>query len=54
MFEKEEVLKDKKIKEIEITGAGITLLTEDGLLLNYIASDGGYSSWEIKTGGELK
>ena len=47
MFEKEEVLKGKKIKDIEITGAGITLITEDNIELNYSASDGGYSDWAI-------
>lgn len=37
----------KVIKEIELNGNGITLVTEDGYCLEYYASDGGYSSWEI-------
>ena len=37
----------KTIQEIEITGYGITLITTDGIRLEYGASDGGYSSWEI-------
>lgn len=37
----------KTISEIEVDGYGITLVTEDGCLLEYNASDGGYSSYEI-------
>ena len=38
----------KTIQEIEITGYGITLVTTDGMRLEYNASDGGYSSWTIE------
>ena len=37
----------KTIQEIEINGYGITLVTTDGIRLEYGASDGGYSSWNI-------
>lgn len=37
----------KTISKIEIDGYGITLATEDGCLLEYNASDGGYSSYGI-------
>lgn len=37
----------KTIQEIEITGFGITLVTTDGIRLEYGASDGGYSCWDI-------
>ena len=37
----------KTIQEIEINGYGITIVTADGIRLEYGASDGGYSSWDI-------
>lgn len=37
----------KTISKIEIDGYGITIVTKDGYLLEYYASDGGYSSYEI-------
>lgn len=37
----------KVIKEIDLCGNGITLITEDGYYLEYNSSDGGYSSWEV-------
>lgn len=47
-------LQGKVIKSIEIDGNGIELVTEDGYCLEYSASDGGYSCWDIykKTEGE--
>lgn len=38
----------KKIKDIKVDGFGIFLLLEDGTEFIYDASDGGYSTWEIK------
>lgn len=43
----ENMLIGKKIKEIEVNGFEIHLVTEDGIVLDYSASDGGYSNWEI-------
>ena len=43
----ENMLIGKKIREIEVNGFEIRLVTEDGIVLDYNASDGGYSSWEI-------
>ena len=37
----------KVIKEINLDGNGIWLMTEDGYCLDYSSSDGGYSSWEL-------
>lgn len=37
----------KVIKEIELDGNGIMLVTEDGYCLDYYSSDGGYSSWNL-------
>ena len=41
------ILIGKTIKEVEVNGYGITLVTTDGIRLVYNASDGGYSSWVI-------
>ena len=40
-------LDGKTIKSIEADGFEITITTEDGSVLTYYASDGGYSSWDI-------
>ena len=37
----------KTIKRIEVDGFEIVITTEDGAVLTYYASDGGYSSWDI-------
>lgn len=37
----------KTIKSIEADGFEITITTEDGAVLTYYSSDGGYSSWEV-------
>ena len=37
----------KAIKSIEADGFEISITTEDGAVLTYYASDGGYSSWEV-------
>ena len=37
----------KKIKDVEVNGFEVIILTEDGIALNYKASDGGYSCYEI-------
>lgn len=41
-------LVNKVIKNIEVTGGDICLTTTDGLIFNYYATDGGYSSWSVK------
>lgn len=38
---------NKKIKDIYVDGFGIELVLEDGTKLEYNATDGGYSSWEV-------
>ena len=38
---------DKKIKDIYVDGYGIELVLEDNIKLEYNATDGGYSSWEV-------
>ena len=43
----ESVLIGKTIKYIQIDGHGIVLITEDGLILTYDSSDGGYSTYDI-------
>jgi hypothetical protein len=43
----ESELLGKVIKEINLDGNGIWLMTEDGYCLDYSSSDGGYSSWEL-------
>ena len=48
----EKTLEGKVIHHIEVDGYGFTLVTEDGLIFNYAASDGGYSSWEVSREGE--
>ena len=37
----------KKIKDVKVNGFEVIILTEDGIALNYEASDGGYSCYEI-------
>ncbi len=37
----------KTIKEIYVDGYHVTIRTADGFILNYDASDGGYSTWEV-------
>lgn len=43
----EKVLIGKKIKDVKVNGFEVIILTEDGVALNYKASDGGYSGYEI-------
>ena len=43
----EKDLINKIITSIKIDGYGITMTTKDGIVLNFGASDGGYSYWEI-------
>lgn len=43
----EKVLIGKKIKDVEVNGFEVIILTEDRIALNYNASDGGYSHYEI-------
>lgn len=38
---------NKTISDITINGYEVTITTKDGLVLQYGASDGGYSTWEI-------
>ena len=33
------------IEKLEVSGYGITLVTDNGLRFEYEASDGGYSTW---------
>lgn len=37
----------KKVVDLDINGFGIRLLLDDGTVLDYESSDGGYSCWEI-------
>lgn len=46
MFTKKDLI-NKTISEVEIDGFGIRITTTDGLILDYEASDGGYSLWDI-------
>lgn len=48
--EDEKLFINKKIKEIHIDGYGLNITMEDSTQLNYTASDGGYSSYEIFKG----
>ena len=41
------MLVGKTIAKAEITGFGVDLVFTDGTKLNYSASDGGYSSWNV-------
>ena len=38
---------NKKIKDIYVDGYGIELVLENGIKLQYNATDGGYSSWDV-------
>lgn len=42
-----ESLIGKRIADINIDGCSVYLKTEDGLIFQYDASDGGYSTWEF-------
>lgn len=42
----EKILIGKKIKTITVDGYGVNIVTEDGICLDYIASDGD-SCWDI-------
>lgn len=46
------VLIGKRIDEIEIDGFGILMTMDDGTVLDYVASDGGYSNYDIFTGAD--
>ena len=50
--ETEELLKDKTIAKCTIDGYGVYLKFTDGSELEYDASDGGYSSWQLYVKGE--
>ena len=43
----------KTIKKIDVDGYGILMETEDGIVLSYDASDGGYSSYCVVQKGSL-
>ena len=43
----EEMLIGKTIKEISVSGYGVSIIFTDGYELAYSSSDGGYSSWVI-------
>lgn len=45
----EDILIGKTISEIEVDGYGLKIVTTDGFVLRYEASDGGYSSWDVDT-----
>ena len=45
MSDKEKLI-GKVIIDAEITGYGVTLKLNDGTILEYNASDGGYSTWD--------
>ncbi|MBQ1294311.1 MAG: hypothetical protein IIY21_09745 [Clostridiales bacterium] len=47
-------LENKKIIEAEVTGSGVSLKFADGTIFNYLASDGGYSCWEVLKEGEAE
>lgn len=44
----EQDLIGETIKSIDVDGFGIEIVFESGKTFTYSASDGGYSSWEIK------
>ena len=44
----EQDLIGETIKSINVDGFGIEIVFESGTTFTYSASDGGYSSWEIK------
>lgn len=46
MFNEKDLI-NKTISDIEIDGYGIRMTTTDGLILDYEASDGGCSLWDI-------
>lgn len=49
-----DLFEGKIIKQLNVNGNEIILITNDGLELNYDASDGGYSAWQIiKNGKEI-
>lgn len=52
MFNAKDLI-NKTISDIEINGDGIRMTTTDGLILDYEASDGGYSLWDIFKYGDL-
>ena len=37
----------KRIQNIEVNGYKVRIVLEDGICLDYDASDGGYSCWDI-------
>lgn len=47
-------LENKKIIIAEVTGSGVYLKLDDGTILDYSASDGGYSCWDILKEGDPK
>lgn len=44
----ETIMNGARILETEIDGYGIKLVLDNGYVLNYDATDGGYSSWTIE------
>lgn len=37
----------KRIEKIEVNGYVVRIVLEDGTCLDYMSSDGGYSSWNV-------
>ena len=46
----EKMMIGKTITDVQINGFGITITLDDGYTLDYDASDGGYSTWELCKG----
>jgi hypothetical protein len=42
-------LAGKTIRKADVSGGGMVLEFEDGSVLDYFASDGGYSCWGLRT-----
>ena len=47
MNEIQKKLVGKTVLFMDVDGYGITIEFTDGTVFNYMATDGGYSSWEI-------
>ena len=50
----EKAIIGKRIEKIEINGHFVKIVLEDGTCLDYWASDGGYSYWDIYAGPPRK
>lgn len=51
--EEKELFINKKIKDIYIDGYMIEIMLEDDIKLEYNATDGGYSTYNITGGGGI-